>query len=152
VFNICLASLDRFARRIWVNGRAERKSTIEYISRLHIRHRRPEQLVVELSGGNQQKVLVARWMLRGAKLYIVDEPTAGLDVGARAEVHQILRDLARVQGASVLFISSDFDELPAVADRVVVMRRGSTVAELGQGEVTKAAILRHCFAVAEATT
>ncbi len=149
-FNISLASLARFARLgILIDGRAERRAVRSYIEKLSIKTRSPQQPVRELSGGNQQKAVLARWMLRGARVFIADEPTVGLDVGARAEVHHVLRELAD-GGAAVLFISSDFDELCLLADRAVVMREGRVVTELAPPRLTKAEILHHCYEVDEA--
>lgn len=148
-FNVTLASLRRFLRLgFWIDGRRERAGASEFIARLAIRCRGIGQPVRQLSGGNQQKVVLARWMLRGARLLVVDEPTVGLDVAARAEVHAILRGLAE-DGVAILFISSDFDELCAVVDRALVMREGQVVAELGGTDLTKTAILDHCYRVAE---
>lgn len=149
-FNISLASLSRFARfGMLIDGRRERRAVDDYIDRLSIKTRSASQPVRQLSGGNQQKAVLARWMLRGARLFIADEPTVGLDVGARAEVHRVLRDLAD-NGAGVLFISSDFDELCLLADRALVMREGRVVTELAPPRLTKADILHHCYEVAEA--
>lgn len=149
-FNVTLASLHRL-RLMWlfVNRRQERRVTADYVRRLSIRSRTVEQPVWQLSGGNQQKAVLARWMLRNPKVFIVDEPTVGLDVAARAEVHGILRDLANT-GGGVIFVSSDLDELAAVADRALVVSRGTFVAELPKEHLTKAEILRHCYAVPEA--
>jgi ribose transport system ATP-binding protein len=146
-FNVSLASLGRLSRfRFWLSRRAERRSVTEFIRRLAIRTRSPEQPVWQLSGGNQQKTVLARWMMRGAQVFVVDEPTVGLDVGARAEVHGVLRHLAD-EGAGVLFISSDLDELAMVVDRALVLRRGRVVAELRGEQLTKAQMLRHCYEV-----
>ncbi len=102
------------------------------------------QPVWQLSGGNQQKTVLARWMLRGARVFVVDEPTVGLDVAARAEVHGVLRELADA-GAAVVFISSDLDELATVADRALVVRAGQVIAELPKTRLNKAEILRLCY-------
>jgi ABC-type sugar transport system ATPase subunit len=100
-----------------------------------------DQCVEELSGGNQQKVLLAKWLVLSPKILIVDEPTRGVDVGAKAEVHQQLFALAR-QGAAVLVISSDLPEVLAVADRVLVMAAGRITGELSQTEATEERILQ----------
>jgi ABC-type sugar transport system ATPase subunit len=149
-FNISLASLGRLRwLGAFVDRRRERRSTREYITQLSIRCRSGDQPVWQLSGGNQQKTVLARWMLRGARVFIVDEPTVGLDVAARAEVHGVLRTLAD-GGAAVLFISSDLDELATVVDRAIVLREGRVVAELGRERLSKTEILRHCYEVSEA--
>ena len=149
-FNITLASLHRL-RRLWafIDRRRARRAAADFVQRLGIRTRGLGQPVWQLSGGNQQKVVLARWMLRGARAFIVDEPTVGLDVAARAEVHGVLRQLAD-DGAAVLFISSDLDELAAVADRALVVRSGHVVTELAKERLTKAEILKHCYEVSEA--
>ncbi len=149
-FNISLASLARFARLgAILDGRRERRVVEEYIAKLAIKTRSPSQPIRQLSGGNQQKAVLARWMLRGARVLIADEPTVGLDVGARAEVHRVLRELAD-GGAAVLFISSDLDELCLLADRALVLREGRVVAELAPPRLTKSEILHYCYEVAEA--
>ncbi len=149
-FNMTLASLHRL-RWLWafIDRRRERRIAREYVDRLGIRSRDVGQPVWQLSGGNQQKTVLARWMLRGARVFVVDEPTVGLDVSARAEVHGILRELADA-GAAVLFISSDLDELATVADRALVVRSGQVIAELPKARLTKAEVLRLCYATREA--
>lgn len=149
-FNISLASLGRLLRLgAFIDRRRERRLAQEYVTRLSIRCRSVDQPVWQLSGGNQQKTILARWMLRGARVFIVDEPTVGLDVAARAEVHGVLRELAD-GGAAVLFISSDLDELAVIADRAIVVREGHVVAELGRDRLSKAEILKQCYEVSEA--
>jgi ABC-type sugar transport system ATPase subunit len=96
--------------------------------------------VKNLSGGNQQKVILARWLLAGPRVLIVDEPTRGVDVGAKAEIHNLLYDLAR-GGAAVVVISSDLPEVLAVADRVLVMREGRLTGELAKARATEAAVM-----------
>ena len=96
---------------------------------LSIRMASPEQAIEGLSGGNQQKVVLARWLARDPKVLIVDEPTRGVDVGAKAEVHQILVQLA-ARGIAVMMISSELPEVLAVSDRIVTMRRGRITGEM----------------------
>jgi ribose transport system ATP-binding protein len=144
-FNVALSHRPRFRRLgAFVDYPRERRATAELLERLEIRSRGLDQPVAELSGGNQQKVLLARWLLQGARALVVDEPTAGLDVEARAEVYAILRELAE-GGATVIFISSDMEEVVEVCDRVLVMRDGALVAELTASAITKGAILHHCY-------
>jgi ABC-type sugar transport system ATPase subunit len=97
--------------------------------------------VQELSGGNQQKVLLARWLLVRPAVLIVDEPTRGIDIGAKYEVHRLLRELAR-EGTAVVFISSELPEILAVADRILVMREGRLAGELSPDEATEEKIMR----------
>ncbi len=103
---------------------------------LSIRMASPEQAIDGLSGGNQQKVVLARWLARDPKVLIVDEPTRGVDVGAKAEVHQILVQLAE-RGIAVMVISSELPEVLAVSDRIVTMRRGRITGEMPAVEATE---------------
>jgi ABC-type sugar transport system ATPase subunit len=99
------------------------------------------QLVRNLSGGNQQKVVLAKWLLVNPKVLIVDEPTRGIDVGAKTEVHALLREVAR-NGAAVIVISSDLPEVLAVADRIIVMREGRISGELNGAGASEETVLR----------
>ncbi|HEX9337598.1 MAG TPA: ATP-binding cassette domain-containing protein, partial [Pseudonocardiaceae bacterium] len=103
---------------------------------LRIKAASPEQKVAELSGGNQQKVLLARWLCVHPKVLLLDEPTRGIDVGAKAEVQRLIDELAG-DGLGVLLISSELEELIEGSDRVVVLREGSVVAELSGADVTE---------------
>jgi ABC-type sugar transport system ATPase subunit len=107
---------------------------------LAVRAPGPDTPVGRLSGGNQQKVVIGRWLLRAPGVLILDEPTRGVDVGARAEIHRLVRELA-AGGTAVLVISSEPDELPDLADRVLVMAEGRFVAELAGPTLTRAAIV-----------
>lgn len=113
----------------------------ESISKLRIATPDANRQVIYLSGGNQQKVLLARWLARQPKLLIVDEPTRGVDVGAKADVHALLRDLAK-QGVALLVVSSDLPEVLALAHRIIVMAEGVTVGELDPREADEVAILQ----------
>jgi inositol transport system ATP-binding protein len=101
----------------------------DYKKTLSIRMASPEQTIDGLSGGNQQKVILARWLARDPKVLIVDEPTRGVDVGAKAEVHQILVQLA-ARGIAVIMISSELPEVLAVSDRIVTMRQGRITGDM----------------------
>ena len=111
-----------------------------FITRLRIKVSSPEQRVAELSGGNQQKVLLARWLCLNPRLLLLDEPTRGIDVGAKAEVQKLIDELAR-DGLAVVLISSDLEELVEGADRVVVLRAGAVVGELAGDDVSEHAIM-----------
>ena len=110
------------------------------IEAVDIRPKDPDKAVGLLSGGNQQKVVLGKWLMRGLKLLIVDEPTAGIDVGAKDEIYRILRELA-LRGVMVILVSSDLQELLRVSDRILVMRKGRIVKEFSEGTVTQADIL-----------
>jgi galactofuranose transport system ATP-binding protein len=111
------------------------------MARLRIKASSPAQLVQDLSGGNQQKVLLARWMCLNPRVLLLDEPTRGIDVGAKAEVQTIIDQLA-AEGIGVLLISSELDELIEGSDRVVVLHTGSVAARLDGDEVTAANLMR----------
>lgn len=138
--NITVAALASFSPRGLLRRAAERSAAARLVERLRIRGR-PEQRVETLSGGNQQKALIARWMLTQARVLLFDEPTRGIDVGAKAEVFALMEELAR-QGAGVLMVSSEIPELLQVADRLLVMRRGALVTELGPSSATREEVLR----------
>jgi ribose transport system ATP-binding protein len=111
-----------------------------FIERLGIRCSGPEQRIRELSGGNQQKVLLARWLCMNPRLLILDEPTRGIDVGAKAEILSLVRELAG-QGLGVLMISSELEEVVEAASRIFVLRDGHTVAELKGDDVSEQAVM-----------
>ncbi len=138
--NITLALLPRLQKSGIVDHDAQQKIVDRYIKALGIKCASPEQMVRELSGGNQQKVLLARWLCMNPKLLIVDEPTRGIDVGAKAEILNLLRSLAD-EGLSVLMISSELEELIAAADHVTVLSDGYSVADLGGGQLTEERLL-----------
>jgi ribose transport system ATP-binding protein len=110
---------------------------------------RDDQPVKTLSGGNQQKVVLAKWLLAKPTVLLLDEPTRGIDVGAKFEIYQLIRQLAD-DGAGVLVISSEIEELIGLCDRILVMRRGAIVDELAHGEFDRERILRAALHEAEA--
>ncbi len=142
--NTSILSLRRLARLGWVRRPAERAACDDALARVDVRTLHRDARVGGLSGGNQQKVLFARSVLHGARVAVADEPTRGVDVGAKRAIYQLLRDLAD-GGAAVLFVSSEMEEVIGLADRVVVMRNGSPVAELSGDDVGEAAILAAAF-------
>ena len=135
--NFSVAALDTYSNAIGImaEGR-ERQALGEYRKALSIRMSSPDQAIEGLSGGNQQKVIIARWLTRDPKVLIVDEPTRGVDVGAKAEVHQILVQLA-ARGIAVMVISSELPEVLAVSDRIVTMRKGRITGEMPAVEATE---------------
>jgi ribose transport system ATP-binding protein len=110
----------------------ERTAARAAMRRFHVHPGEPDAEVTSFSGGNQQKILLAKWLLRRPRLAILNEPTAGVDLRAKADIHQLVRD----SGGAVLVISSDFAEVAQVCDRVHVMRRGRIVAELSREDAT----------------
>ena len=103
-----------------------------------------ETPVGDLSGGNQQKVALARWLASSPKILILDEPTQGVDVGAKAEIHRLMSDLA-ARGLAIVMISSELPEILGMSDRIAVMHRGAIVGELDRAEATQEAILDHAL-------
>jgi ABC-type sugar transport system ATPase subunit len=119
----------------------EREAAGRYVRDLDIRPPAIEVPVSSLSGGNQQKVALARWLLTRPRVLILDEPTQGVDVGAKAEVHREMDRLAR-EGVAILMISSDLQEVLAMSDRVVVMRRGRVVGTVDRRDLAPERVLR----------
>ncbi|WP_211266904.1 sugar ABC transporter ATP-binding protein [Nonomuraea candida] len=138
--NIALAALPALGRAGVVSEARIDKVVEIFMRRLRIKAASPHQLVSELSGGNQQKVLLARWLAVRPKVLLLDEPTRGIDVGAKAEVQALIDELAR-EGLGVLLISSDLEELVEGADRILVLREGAVVGELSGDEVTEERIM-----------
>ncbi len=145
--NTTLPTLGRYRDVSWLprpSAERERVVSREMMGRLGIKARDAEVPVSSLSGGNQQKVVLAKWLTHGADVFLFDEPTAGVDVEGKADVYKLIGELAD-QCKAVLFISSDLPELAAVADRVVVLREGRVVAELTGDDVSEGMILEHCY-------
>ena len=138
--NMSLAWIDRNSRARTVNTAAERGIVSQMMDRMQLRPAEPSRLVHTLSGGNQQKSVIGRWMAIGPALLLLDEPTRGVDVSARAEIHAEIRRLAD-SGSSVLFASSELEEVLMLADRVIVMHDGSIAGELTAHEATEVAIM-----------
>jgi ABC-type sugar transport system ATPase subunit len=127
--NLSMAMLDRLSRMGLLAHRSERDIAEEYFRKLRVRAPSIETIVAGLSGGNQQKVAISKWLARGAKLLIVDEPTRGVDVGAKAAIHELIDELAR-QGVAIMLISSELPEVLNLSTRIIVMRQGRIVGEV----------------------
>ncbi len=138
--NMTLASLERFSPIGLIRHKDEQAAIAVQAARLKLKSESPAQQAGKLSGGNQQKVVIAKWVMRGARAFLFDEPTRGIDIGAKREVFELMDELAR-QGAATLMVSSEMQELMQVADRILVMKDGRIVAEL-PGETTQEEILR----------
>ncbi|HEX2903155.1 MAG TPA: sugar ABC transporter ATP-binding protein [Jatrophihabitans sp.] len=138
--NIVLAALPRISR-LGLVTRAKQDEIVDYfMKRLQIKASSPEQRVADLSGGNQQKVMLARWLCLQPKVLLLDEPTRGIDVGAKAQVQEVINELAR-DGLGVLLISSELDELIEGADRLVILREGQVVGELHGDDVNEGELM-----------
>ena len=134
--NISMAVLGSLVRRGFVDRPAEKRLALQTIKQLSIRATSTEQVVNKLSGGNQQKVVVGKWLASQPRLLIMDEPTRGVDVGAKAEIHRLMSELAQ-QGLGILMISSELPEVLGMSDRILVMRQGRLVAEFSRAEATQ---------------
>ena len=138
--NASLASLDRVSRRGLIDAAAERRSAQQYVDRFRIKSASVDADVGTLSGGNQQKVALARWLATAPGVLILDEPTQGVDVGSKAEIHALMQDLAE-QGLAIVMISSELPEIIGMSDRVAVMHAGGVRAVLDRAEATQARIM-----------
>lgn len=138
--NLTLALMPALTRSGMLNEAKQREIVERFITELGIKCSGPDQKIRELSGGNQQKVLLARWLCMNPKLLILDEPTRGIDVGAKAEIQSLIRRLAS-DGLGVLMISSEIEEIVEGADRVFVLREGRTVAEFDHDTMTEAKVM-----------
>jgi ribose transport system ATP-binding protein len=124
--NVSVSSMSRFSRAGWIDRSAELRAARAATRELSLRPDNPSVPVRTLSGGNQQKAVLARWLLRGCRVLLLDEPTRGVDVGARAELYAVVRRLAD-EGLAVLLVSSEVPEVLGLADRVLVLREGRVV-------------------------
>ncbi len=138
--NIAISGLDEFISLGLINFAKVRDTAQEYVKTLDIKTPSLRQRVRNLSGGNQQKTVIARWLLLHPRILILDEPTRGIDVGAKAEIHKLMSQLAQ-QGMGILMISSELPEILGVSDRIVVMREGRITAEFSRAEATQDAIM-----------
>ena len=135
--NITIAAHDQISRVGWfIDEGREDKLVEEFRRLLSIRMASPDQLAGLLSGGNQQKVVLARWLALRPKILIVDEPTRGIDVGSKVEVHNLLIEMAK-SGIAVIVISSELPEILAVSDRIVTMREGRVTGEIARNDATQ---------------
>jgi ribose transport system ATP-binding protein len=138
--NVSVSALRRFAHAGFMDARTELEATTEAVRGLDLRPPDPTRPVRTLSGGNQQKAVVARWLLTDCRLLLLDEPTRGVDVGARAELYTLIRGLADA-GVGVLLVSSEVPEVLGLADRVLVLREGRVVREAGAQDLDESIVL-----------
>ncbi|MWB97136.1 sugar ABC transporter ATP-binding protein [Agromyces seonyuensis] len=146
--NVSLTLRNTLARFGLINGARERREAAEWSQRLQVKTGSPDYAVSTLSGGNQQKVVLAKWLATEPKFLIVDEPTRGIDVGTKSEVHRLLSDLAG-RGIAILMISSELPEVLGMADRVLVMHEGRITARLDRADATPEAVMHAATASME---
>ena len=139
--NVALASLNRLSRGGLIFRAAERRLAVTWAERLQLKYGRMRDMVSTLSGGNQQKVVLGKWLSRSPSLLIIDEPTRGIDVGTKAEVHRIIDQLA-AEGMAVLMISSELPEVLGVADRILVIHEGRLTGDFTRADATEDKIMR----------
>lgn len=139
--NTSLAILPRLARLGFLDLGRERALAAGYIERLQVKTPQMDASIAGLSGGNQQKLALAKWLARECDILIVDEPTRGVDVGAKAEIHRLLDGLA-CEGLAVILISSELPEVMGLSSRILVLREGVVVAEVGRDEFSQAGLMR----------
>ncbi len=140
--NTVMAYLEKFTRGLFVNDRQVDKTTSQYVDQIGIKTPSNRQLIKNLSGGNQQKVVIAKWLVRDCQVLIFDEPTRGIDVGAKSEIYKLMNQLA-AQGKSIIMISSELPELLRMSDRILVMSEGHAAGELDISEATQTAIMHY---------
>jgi rhamnose transport system ATP-binding protein len=133
--NVSMATIDRLSNGIFIRASEEAKKATDAVKRLGVRCRSIQQPVGELSGGNQQKVVIAKWLETQPQILILDEPTRGVDVGAKAEIHTIMGELVK-QGVAIIMISSELPEVLGMSDRVLVMSGGRITGEIDRAEAT----------------
>ena len=139
--NISIASLKEISKRAVISNRAERKLAETYYQKLHIRANGIEDNILNLSGGNQQKVVLAKWLAKDIKVLVLDEPTRGVDVSAKIEIYNIIYELAR-RGVAVIVVSSELNELLGICDRIMVLARGKVWGNLERKDFTQERIMR----------
>jgi ribose transport system ATP-binding protein len=138
--NVTLASFPRFARASLLDERREREVTRDQIESLELRPADPDRRTGTLSGGNQQKILLARWLVHGTRVLLLDEPTRGVDVGARAEIYALIRQLA-ADGTAIVLVSSEIEEVLGLADRVLVISDGRVLDTRDAADITEHDVL-----------
>jgi rhamnose transport system ATP-binding protein len=138
--NISLAMLPHYAQMGWLQDKLEQKSAYDAALQMEVRANNVWQLARELSGGNQQKVVLAKWLSTNPRILILDEPTRGIDVGTKAAVHGLMSKLA-AEGMAILMISSELPEILGMSDRVIVMREGYVTGHFSRAEATQENII-----------
>jgi ABC-type sugar transport system ATPase subunit len=139
--NITLSSLDRLSRGGVIRHRQERNVVVDFFEKLRVKAASPQAPAQTLSGGNQQKLVLAKWLARESRVLILDEPTRGVDIGAKAEIHRLIDELAAA-GHAILMISSELPEVLNLSTSVIVMRNGCLAGRLDRTEATAERVLK----------
>jgi ribose transport system ATP-binding protein len=138
--NLSIAALCAMSRRWFIDRSKEHDIVLEYLARLNVRTSGPNQAIMDLSGGNQQKVMLGRWLIQHPRVLILDEPTAGIDVGARSEIYKVIDQLA-ANGVGILLISSELPEILGISDRILVIDCGRIVGEFSHDEASEEKVM-----------
>ncbi|AJD44487.1 sugar transporter ATP-binding protein (plasmid) [Rhizobium gallicum bv. gallicum R602sp] len=146
--NMALPSMNRFSKGGFINHRKLKRAAEDLLKRVNLRPFQLDRQIRLFSGGNQQKAIIARWLAAGSRILLFDEPTRGIDVGAKSEIYHLIEVLA-AEGHSVIVVSSELPEVMRVSDRVLVMRDGIIVAELGRDELSEETIVSHAVGKAD---
>ena len=146
--NIVVSSLGHLFPKFFVSKSKEKEIAMQFIDDLHIATPSTTRLAQYLSGGNQQKVVLAKWLCTKARIFIFDEPTRGIDVGAKAEIHGFMNELVK-EGAAVMMISSELPEIIGMSDRIYIMRGGKIVAEIPHSDATQEGIVEFAMGADE---
>jgi ABC-type sugar transport system ATPase subunit len=139
--NMTLTIIDSLRKGFLIDAKKEQAIAQKYYDKMQIKAPSLSTMISSLSGGNQQKVILSKWLMTDLKILFLDEPTRGIDVGAKAEIYEIINDLAS-KGVSIVMISSELPELLAICDRFIVLGKGSVQAEMGKDEASEVSILR----------
>ncbi len=134
--NMTLSSVEAFTQGFHMDLRGERSRVAEFVKRMVIKIASPENPVSALSGGNQQKVVISKALMTGPRVLLMDEPSRGIDIGAKAEVFRVMRQLA-AEGLGIVFVTSDLEEVLSLSDRIIVMSNGRITGEFSKEEVTE---------------
>jgi ribose transport system ATP-binding protein len=142
--NMTLPMQKQISSLLGINKKKETAFASEYVQKLNIKTKDLKEKISNLSGGNQQKVILSRWLLKGSKILILDEPTRGIDVNAKAEIHNLLKHLAN-QGLGIILISSEIEEVIENADRILILHEGRLKGEVDPKQTSQEEILKICL-------
>lgn len=143
--NTSLASLEKISKFNFINKKKEEEISLNFIQKLNTQVKSPKMEVQKLSGGNQQKVVIAKWLATHPKILLLDEPTRGIDIGAKTEIYKLINELAE-QGMGIIVVSSELPEILAVSDTILVMSESKQTAKMSRAEATEETIMKAALA------